>query len=282
MEVSAYMDATEIEITGGKGHHHARIGTVQTYRVHGGRAYNMNDGNPPNAGNANTPNLPVGQTPRCRLDFAGDYDRNGTVDWLDGAKIVAARMPPMSSTYYNDKFVYLVGGKYKPEKEPRTTFAQSGQLIKDIAMLTDFAPQVPLLGGWVYDGQDTGFPSEDSVNESLGGAEGLKHLMEEAPKYNANVSFNTNYDDAYKSSPVFDTAFIARRPDGQIWRSRDWAGEYSYITGMAKYMDKWGMQRISYMMDRYKIHDALLIDAMSWHSIRNDWDRNYPASGYKT
>ncbi|HEX8356706.1 MAG TPA: endo-alpha-N-acetylgalactosaminidase family protein [Segetibacter sp.] len=281
MEVSAYMDATEIEIVGTKGRRHARIGTVQTYRVHGGRAYNMNDGNPPNAGNSNTPNLIVGQTPRCRLDFTGDYDANGKVDWVDGAKVVASRMPTIPTTYYNDKFVYLVGGKYKPEKEPRTTFAQTEKMVRDISMLTDNAPQVALLGGWVYDGQDTGFPSEDSVNQSLGGYQGLKQLLAEGPKYNANISFNTNYDDAYKSSPVFDTAFIARRPDGQIWRSRDWAGEYSYITGMAKYMEKWAMPRIDYMMERYKIKDALLIDAVSWHSIRNDWDLKYPASGYK-
>jgi len=281
MEISAFMDGTKIEIAGSNHHLHARIGTVQVYRVHGGRSYNMNDGNDAVAGNENTPNLLVGQISRCRLDFAGDYDSNGRVDWLDGAKIIAERMPPSPTKYFNDKFIYLIGGKYKLENEPRTTFAQSEQLIKDISMLTDFAPQMPLISGWVYDGQDTGFPSEDSVNETLGGYQALKHLLSQGAKYNANVSFNTNYDDAYKSSTLFDTAFIARRPDGKIWRSRDWAGEYSYIVGMAKYMTQWGAKRIDYMMDHYKIHDALLIDAMSWFAIRNDWDINHPASGYK-
>ena len=281
MEVSAYMDGTEIAISGKNGYRHAKIGTVQVYRVHGGRAYNMNNGGPAVKGNENTLNLIVGQQSRCRLDFTGDSDNNGAVDWLDGAKIVAARMPPIPTDYFDDKFIYLIAGKYKPEKGPRTTFAQSEKLIKDIAALTDYAPQVPLISGWVYDGQDTGFPSEDKVNESLGGYDGLKHLISEGPKYNANVTLNVNYDDAYKSSPQFDTAFIGRRPDGKIWRSLDWAGEYSYIVGMAKYMAKWGDARMDYTVQRYKIHDALLIDAMSWHSIRNDWDPQYPASGYK-
>jgi len=281
MEVSAYMDGTKIEISGKDGYRHAKIGTVQVYRVHGGRGYNMNNGGPDVKGNEHTPNLIVGQPPRCRLDFIGPHDKNSTVNWLDGAKVIAARMPPIPTKYFDDKFVYLVAGKYKPEKEPRTTFAQSEKLISDIAQLTDYAPQLPLISGWVYDGQDTGFPSEDKVNESLGGYEALTHLISEGAKYNANVSLNVNYDDAYKSSPLFDTTFIARRPDGKIWQSLDWAGEYSYIVGMAKYMPKWGEHRIDYTLNRYKIHDAILIDAMSWHAIRNDWDPAHPASGYK-
>ena len=281
MEVTAFMDGTKIAITGREGRRYASIGTIQVYRVHGGRSYNMNNGGEDVKGNEHTPNLLVGQQSRCRLDFTGDYDHNGTIDWLDGAKIVAARMPAAPTKYFDDKFIYLIGGNYKADKEPRTTFKQSEALIADIAAQTDYAPQLPLISGWVYDGQDTGFPSEDKVNERLGGYEGLMHLMAQGPRFNANVSLNVNYDDAYKSSPLFDTAFIARQPDGRIWRSRDWAGEYSYIVSMAKYMQKWGGPRIDYTLSRYKIHDAILIDAMSWFAIRNDWDPAHPASGYK-
>lgn len=281
MEVKAFMDGTLIKIDGQNGHRRGRIGTVQTYRVHGGRAYDMNNGGPPVAGNEKTPNLLVGQMPECRLDFMSDADKSGSVNWLDGAKLLAARMPKSPSDAFGDKFIYLIAGKYKPEKVPRTTFAQSEKLIKDIAALTDFAPQIPLISGWAYDGQDTGFPSEDRVNESLGGKTGLKNLLAKGTQYNANISLNTNYDDAYKSSPQFDTTFLARRPDGKIWRSLDWAGEYSYITGFAKYMEKYGQKRVDYMVDEYKIHDAVLVDAMSWYAIRNDWDPAHPASGYK-
>lgn len=281
MEVKAFMDGTQIQIDGQNGHRHGRIGTVQTYRVHGGRAYDMNNGGPPVAGNEKTPNLLVGQMPECRLDFIGDADGNGQVNWLDGAKLLAVRMPKNPSNAFSDKFIYLIAGKYKPEKEPRTTFAQSEKLIKNIAALTDFAPQIPLVSGWAYDGQDTGFPSEDRVNESLGGKARLKNLLAKGATYNANISLNTNYDDAYKSSPQFDTTFLARRPDGKIWRSLDWAGEYSYITGFAKYMEKYGQKRVDYMVDEYKIHNAVLVDAMSWYAIRNDWDPANPASGYK-
>ena len=281
LEVSAFTDGLEMEISGRKGHHHARIGTVETYRVHGGRSYDMNDLGPRIQGNENTPNLLVGQTARCRLDFFGDVDHNGTADWLDGAKLVRQRMPPIPTHYFDDKFVYMIGGKYKLEKEPRTTFAQSETLVHDIAMLTDFAPQVALVGGWAYDGQDTGYPAEDKVNENMGGYDGLMHLMKEGKRFNANVTLNTNYDDAYMGTSKWDPAIIARRPDGDLWKSRDWAGSTSYIVGLAKYMKGPGVERVDYAVKRYQLHDAILVDALSWYAIRNDWDPDHPASGYK-
>jgi Endo-alpha-N-acetylgalactosaminidase len=281
MEVSAFMDGMDLEIAGENGRRHARMGTVETYRVHGGRSYEMNDLGPRIAGNENTPNLLVGQTPRCRMDFFGDVDGDGTVDWLDGAKVVRQRMPPIPTHYFDDKLLYMIGGKYKLEAEPRTTFAQGEQLVRDIAMLTDYAPQVALVGGWDYEGQDTGYPAEDKVNDSMGGYDALLHFISTGPKFNANVSLNTNYDDAYMESPKWDPSTIARRPDGAPWKSRDWAGEISYIVGLAKYMQGPGVARVDEAVKRYNLHDAILVDALSWYAIRNDWDAEHPASGYK-
>jgi hypothetical protein len=281
LEVSAFMDGMSLEIAGERGHRHARIGTVETYRVHGGRSYEMNNLGPPLAGNEHTPNLLVGQMPQCRLDFFGDVDGDGSVDWLDGAKLIRQRMPATPTHYFDDKLLYMIAGKYKLEKLPKTTFAQGEQLVHDIAMLTDYAPQVSLVGGWAYDGQDTGYPAEDKVNDSMGGYDALMHLISVGQAFNANVSLNTNYDDAYMGSPNWDPAIIARRPDGALWKSRDWAGEFSYIVGMAKYMQGTGVERVDHVVKRYHLHDAILVDALSWYAIRNDWDPEHPASGYR-
>ncbi|HZP60026.1 MAG TPA: hypothetical protein VFB27_06835, partial [Opitutaceae bacterium] len=90
-----------------------------------------------------------------------------------------------------------------------------------------------------------------------------------------------NYDDAYKSSPAWDPAIVARRPDGELWLSHNWTGEQSYIIGLAKYMAGPGPDRIRYSCERYRLHDTLLIDVLSYYSIRNDWDPQHPASGVK-
>ncbi len=280
MEVSGFMDATETAVVEREGRRSAQIGTVQVHRVHGGRCYDMNDGGPAVCGNDATPNLLVGQTPRCRLDFFAVED--AASPWFPAVKLLRDRMPLSPTNYYDDKLLYLVAGKSKTEPKPRTTFTQSRELIRDVARLTDFALQVVLLSGWVYDGQDTGYPSDDVVNTSLGSYAELMQLMEDGRKLNANVTVNENYDDAYKSSPEFSLDFIAREPNGAVWKSRAWDVEDSYIVGMAKYVrGGWARRRIAATMARYKLRDAMLIDALSWFAIRNDWDPAHPASGYK-
>ena len=280
MEVTSFMDATETAVAGVDGARSAHIGTIKVHRVHGGRCYNMNDGRDAVCGTGETPNLLVGQASQCRFDFYQVQD--STVPWFPAALLLRSRMPRTPTDYFDDKFLYMIAGRNKTDPGPHTTFAQSQQLIREIARLTDYAPQVAYISGWVYDGQDTGYPSEDVVNKSLGTYEQLMQMMEDSRAWNANVSVNVNYDDAYKSSPEFDLSFIAREPNGTAWKSRAWDGEDSYVVGMAKYVQGgWAMKRIDAMMARYKLHKAMLIDALSWFTIRNDWDSAHPASGYK-
>ncbi len=280
LEVTAFMDSTETSVVEVTGLRRAHIGTIKIHRVHGGRCYNMNDGGDAVCGTKDTPNLLVGQPSSCRLDFYKVED--AAVPWFPAARLLRDRMPRTPSNYFDDKFLYMIAGRNKTDSAPHTTFAQSQELISDIAKLTDYAPQVAYISGWVYDGQDTGYPSEDVVNASLGTYEQLIALMVEGRRQNANVSVNVNYDDAYKSSPEFNLDFIAREPNGVVWKSRAWDGEDSYIVGMAKYvLGGWAVKRIDAMMKRYKLRHAMLIDAMSWFTIRNDWDPAHPASGYK-
>ncbi len=280
MEVTGFMDGTETSIAASPTGRTARIGTVLVHRVHGGRCYNMNDGGDPVCGTSETPNLLVEQAVPCKFDFYRVED--DAVPWFPAAKLLRARMPAIPTRYFDDKLLYLIAGKQKIEPEPRTTFTQSRKLIWEVARLTDYAPQVACISGWVYDGQDTGYPSEDQVNASLGSYEELMQLMADGRRVNANVTVNVNYDDAYKSSPQFDLAFIAREPNGAVWKSRAWDGEDSYIVGMAKYvLGGWAARRIAATMARYKLRDAILIDALSWFAIRNDWDPRHPASGIK-
>ena len=280
MEVTSFMDGTETSVIESGGKRSARIGTIKVHRVHGGRCYNMNDGADAVCGTDRTPNLLVEQASRCRFDFYTVEDP--AIPWFPAAKLLRARMPLTPTNYFDDKFLYLIAGKSKTEPGPRTTFAQGRQLIRDIARLTDYAPQVAYISGWVYDGQDTGYPSEDVVNASLGSYEELMTLKDDSRKINVNVSVNVNYDDAYKSSPEFNLDFIAREPNGAVWKARAWDGEDSYIVGMAKYvLGGWAIRRINATMARYKLRDAMLIDALSWFTIRDDWDPQHPASGYK-
>lgn len=282
LEVTSYMDGTALAVAGAQGFRRASLGTIKVRRVNGRLCYNMNTGKgtPRNCGNARTPNLLIEQQSICRLDFV-THPNGAPVDWLDGARLVRSRMPTMPTHYYDDKLVYAVHCDQPLWKEPRTTFAQAESLTRDIAALTSGWPQIAHLWGWQYRGKDTGYPAVAEVDERLGGYDGLMHLMEEARKANCNATLSDNYDDAYKSSPAWNPEIIARRPDGQLWESRNWTGENSYIVGMAKYMQNGGINRTDYTCKRYHLRDTIHVDVLTYFSIRNDWDPERPASGIK-
>ncbi|HEV2133239.1 MAG TPA: endo-alpha-N-acetylgalactosaminidase family protein [Terracidiphilus sp.] len=283
--VTAFMDGTELAVSGEKGRRRASAGTIKAHRVNGSLYQSMNTAAPPGGlwvcGDESTPNLLIEQKSACRLDFIGDLDANGVVDWLDGAKLVRGRMPAMPSHYYDDKFVYSIFCDAPKFPEPAATFQQCEEHIRQVAALIDNAPQVVYLWGWQFRGKDTGYPSVAEVNQRIGGYDAMMHLMEEGRKWNCNVTLSDNYDDAYRSSPGWNPDIIARRPDGQLWESRNWTGENSYVTGMAKFMSGPGLERVRFTCDHYKLRDATHIDVLSYFAIRNDWDREHPASGIK-
>ncbi len=281
-ETTAFMDTTAVAVAGTAGSRRASIGSGRVHRVNGHDCYDLNlgTGAPLNCGVTATPNVLVEDTPSCRLDFlpvTGD-PRSA---WIKAGKMIRDRMPAIPSGFYHDKHMYGIHCDEPLFPEPTATFAQCEQVIAEIADLLDHAPQIVHLWGWQFRGKDTGYPAVNKVNERIGGYEGMMQLMERGRAHNATVTLSDNYDDAYKSSPAWDDALIARRPDGQLWQSRSWTGEVSYILGLAKFMEGPGVERVRYTCERYKLPQTTHVDVLSYYAIRNDWDPKRPASGIR-
>ena len=281
-ETTAFMDGTLLSVAGAAPGRRASMGTTKVYRVDGSACYDMNLGRgaPKSCGNELTPNLMVGQQSACRLDFLEPVGRAG-LSWVDGAKLVRARMPAIPNHFYDDKFIY--GIRVDEPKFPKAgaTFERCEEMIRTMHALTDGAPQLVHVWGWQFRGKDTGYPAVNVVDERIGGYDGMMRLMERTKTLNATVSLSDNYDDAYRSSPAWDEAMIARKPDGDLWKSREWTGEESYIQGLAKYMEGPGPERVRYTCERYKLPGTIHVDVLSYYAIRNDWDRKRPASGIR-
>ena len=195
--------------------------------------------------------------------------------------MIRDRMPAIPNDFYHDKYMYGIRCDEPRFPQPMSTFAQCEQMIAEVADLTDHAPQIVHLWGWQFKGKDTGYPAVNVVDERIGGYDGMMQVMERGRALNATVSLSDNYDDAYKSSPAWNEDYIARRPDGQLWQSRAWTGEVSFIQGLAKYMEGPGVERVRYTCERYKLPQTTHIDVLSYYAIRNDWDPKHPASGIR-
>lgn len=225
-ETTAFMDGTSLTVTGREGSRSAALGTIKVHRVNGSACYDLNLGRgaPRNCGDQNTPNLLVEQTSSCRLDFmpvTGDAAKA----WIAAGKLVRSRMPAIPTHFYDDKYVYGIRCDEPLFPKPSATLEECHEIIARVAALTDQSPQVVHLWGWQFKGKDTGYPAVNAVNERIGGYDGMMRLMEQGGALNATVTLSDNYDDAYRSSPEWDDAIIAQRPDGQLWKSRSWTGE---------------------------------------------------------
>lgn len=238
------------------------------------------------AGNGkDTPDLAVNQKEICRILFGGDVDGNGEVNWLDAAKLARRCLPPIPDRYFDDRMVYIIQNQLG-RKPADLTYADTEKLIGRISRLLDGAPHVAMLTGWSQGGHDTSYPNIFTLNPALGTEEeffALKKTAEE--KYNCNVSLNDNFDDQYDNEFTKDGHFnrdnIERRADGTVETFLTWNGvDVSYITGMAKYMEDGGHgeRRIDWEGGHYGVKKAMLIDALSWWSIRHNWNPEFPAS----
>ena len=281
-ETTAYMDGTLLEVSGSAPNRRGAMGTTKVHRVDGSACYDMNLGReaPRSCGNQQTPNLIVEQKSSVRLDFL-EPAAGRRLTWIDGAKRVRARMPAIPSHFYDDKYIYGIRTDEPTFPQPSATFEQCEEMIREMHALTDGSPQLVHLWGWQFRGKDTGYPAVNVVDERIGGYDGMMRLMERCKQYNATVSLSDNYDDAYRSSPAWNEDMIAHRPDGDLWKSRNWTGEVSYIQGLAKYMEGPGVERVRYTCERYKLPGTIHVDVLSYFAIRNDWDPKHPASGIR-
>ena len=200
MEVQGYLCNTQLEVSGNDGQKSATMGVKSYYRVKGESIIS----------------LPVEQKEICRIDFTGDYDQNKKSDWLDAAKAVRDRMPEIPTHYYDDRMVWIISGQPGRAEKATITFPEIEKVIRKIHLLTDGVPQAVYISGWTEGGHDTGYPNVTELNKKMGGLSGFMQLKEKALPYDANISFDDNYDDQFNNEYTkghFDEQYIARNVD---------------------------------------------------------------------
>ena len=203
------------------------------------------------------------------ISVAGDYDGDGSVSWIDGSKLLRDGIDAVPNPYYlNKTFVRTFVDRPPTSRDPtgtreELTFEMVLDRIRQFAARTDSAACVMYLLGWQYEGHDSGYPSVDKVNDNLGGLEGLVRLIREARKYNVNVTLYDNYDDSYPNHPGWDPDVICQDPRGKLMKGGVWEGNQSYLISSYKYVQKAGIDRVRFTLERYPVKDAYFIDVLA-------------------
>lgn len=82
--------------------------------------------------------------------------------------------------------------------------------------------------GWNCEGHDGRYPQRFPVNETEGGEEGFRRLLQWAKTQNILLSVHDNCYDAYRRADNFDEKDLIVLGDGKIWRNIPWSGGHSY------------------------------------------------------
>ena len=228
--------------------------------------------------------LKIKDSCQVEIHITGDHDRDGEVSWMDGAKLLREKVDAVPNPYYENKTFVRAFLARKGSTAENLSFRDELERIKQFAAQTDSAACIIYLLGWQYTGHDSGYPSVDKVNESLGGYKELVNLITEAKKLNVNVSFYDNYDDSYPTHPGWDPDVICRDPQGNLMLGGAWDGEQSYLISSYKYAMKSGLNRISYTLKTYPVEKAYFIDVLAggYHGGRKyDFNPASPAGAQK-
>lgn len=266
MEVQGYVCRTLLEAKPEEGIY---FGVTAPYRIRG---------------KEETPDIPVNQKEIARIDFAAASPDRETVTWMDAARLVRSHFRPLLDNFFDDKFVYIIQNQLG-RKPVQLDYRQTEDLIKRISNIIGGNPQLAFLTGWSQGGHDTSYPNAYTMNPLLGSEEEFQQLKERAQAlYHCTVSLNDNFDDCYRNEFTqdwFREKYVARTADNQPETFETWNGtDRSYITGMYNYMKPGedGEKRIQCHGEKHNLEHAILIDALSWWSVRNDWNPQSPAS----
>lgn len=160
---------------------------------------------------------PQANKPTVKIAIADDLNKDGEVDWQDGAIAYREIMQdiPGSKDVNNIVGTRIVMNFGSQAQQP---FLKTLDNVKKVALATDGLGQAVLLKGYGNEGHDSAHPDYGDVGERIGGADDLKTLITEGHKYNTEFGVHINAQETYPEADAFNDDFI----DGPNARGWGW------------------------------------------------------------
>ncbi len=159
--------------------------------------------------------VPVSDLPCVKVCFAGDTNKDGLVDWQDGA---IAYRDIMNNPYGSENTKDLVNYRISMNFSSQATnpYLKVADNIKKVYLATDGLPQAVMMKGYGSEGHDSANSEYGNIAERLGGLEDLKKLNAIAHKYHTQTGIHINAQEAYPEAQSFSDQLI-QGPGSKGW-----------------------------------------------------------------
>jgi len=161
------------------------------------------------------------ENPLVKVIITGDENKNGTVDWQDGA--IAFR-EISHELLRSEEVPEAVGMRVcmNFSGQAPNPFMQTLDNVKRVYLNTDGLGQAVLLKGYANEGHDSGHPDYADIGQRLGGAEDMNKLMIEGAKLGATFGIHVNASEMYTEAKAFDELLVRRNSSGGLRYGWNW------------------------------------------------------------
>ena len=214
----------------------------------------------------------------------------------DGLKTIKEKIKTRPELAYciNAPVVRIMVGKkprskvieQTPETEPKMTLMNSfeniGKLLEAMKKHGTQTAQICLIG-WNSRGHDGRYPQLFPVEESAGGEESLRKLIQKGKDLGYQMTCHTCNTDAYSIADCWDKEYIAKRQDGSLSTHAIYSGGRMYNTCLKRILEIFPEKDFKRMAD-LGFHGLHYIDVITSIYPYECFDANHrmtPSDGVK-
>lgn len=166
------------------------------------------------------PNITI-DMPQVKVAITQDANKDGSVDWQDGAIAFRDIMhSPIGAEKVKDFVAYRIAMNFGSHAQ--NPFLMTLDNIKKVNLHTDGLGQSILLKGYGSEGHDSGHLNYADVGRRMGGLEEFKVLLEQSLDYGADIGIHVNASETYPESPYFTEDILRKNADGSYNYGWNW------------------------------------------------------------
>lgn len=192
---------------------------------------------------ATDPRVDTYELPRATVVLAADANRDGTVDWQDGAIAHREHMRrPLGADRVPERVVQRIPFNFA--SQATNPFLKTLDNTKRISMATDDLGQWVLEKGYASEGHDSAHPDYGgNENVRAGGWKDLNRLTRTGAGYNADFAVHVNATEAYAQARTFTEDMVAGQADGWDWLNQAYHIDQRKDLGTGAVLDRFKQLR---------------------------------------